>query len=288
MTTARNPLKRKLVNRQPTCGLWVTLESPTITEIAVTLGLDWVVIDAEHGHLDFKELMEHIRATRNSDTVPLVRIQEVEQGLIKRVLDIGAAGIVVPQVFSPSDVDQAIRFAKYPPWGVRGVGTERATRWGLGLKSDTLIANSETLVIPLMETVSAGQCIEEICDVPGVDAVMFGPADYSASAGALGEWEGPGVAAQLLEIKDRIRARDLPCGILTRDNADLLRRRDQGFQMLGLSTDTGLIIRGLQQGLDTLRSPNGFFPKPATTARRPTKSVEAVSKRRAGGSPARN
>ena len=142
MTTARNPLKKKLANRQTTCGLWVTLESPTITEIAVTLGLDWVVIDAEHGHLDFKELMEHIRATRNSDTAPLVRIQEVEQGLIKRVLDIGAAGIVVPQVFSADEVDQAIRFAKYPPWGVRGVGTERATRWGLGLKSDTLSANS--------------------------------------------------------------------------------------------------------------------------------------------------
>ncbi len=271
MTTARNPLKKKLANRQTTCGLWVTLESPTITEIAVTLGLDWVVIDAEHGHLDFKELMEHIRATRNSDTAPLVRIQEVEQGLIKRVLDIGAAGIVVPQVFSADEVDQAIRFAKYPPWGVRGVGTERATRWGLGLKSDTLSANSETLVIPLMETVSAGQCIEEICDVPGVDAIMFGPADYSASAGALGEWEGPGVAAQLLEIKDRVRARDMPCGILTRDSADLLRRRDQGFQMLGLSTDTGLIIRGIQQGLDTLRSPNGFFPKTTAPMRRPVK-----------------
>jgi len=72
----------------------------------------------------------------------------------------------------------------------------------------------------------------------------------------------------LLEIKDRVRARDMPCGILTRDSADLLRRRDQGFQMLGLSTDTGLIIRGIQQGLDTLRSPNGFFPKTTTPIRR--------------------
>ena len=134
-------------------------------------------------------------------------------------------------------------------------------------------------MIPLMETVSAGQCIEEICDVPGVDAIMFGPADYSASAGALGEWEGPGVAAQLLEIKDRIRSRDMPCGVLTRDSADLLRRRDQGFQMLGLSTDTGLIIRGLQQGLDTLRSPNGFFPKPATPSTRRSAKSERRTKR---------
>ena len=244
--TAPNPLKKKFASRQPTTGLWVTLESPTITEIAVTLGLDWVVIDAEHGHLDFKEILEHIRATRNSTTVPLVRIQEVEQGLIKRVLDLGAGGILVPQIYSPEEVARAVRFAKYPPWGQRGVGGERATRWGLGLKTDTVAANSETLVIPLMETVSAGQCIEEICDIPGVDAIQFGPADYSASAGSLGEWEGPGVAAQLLDIKDRIRARGLPCGILCRDSQDLMQRRDQGFQMLGLATDTGLLIRGIQ------------------------------------------
>ena len=278
--TAPNPLKKKFASRQPTTGLWVTLESPTITEIAVTLGLDWVVIDAEHGHLDFKEILEHIRATRNSTTVPLVRIQEVEQGLIKRVLDLGAGGILVPQIYSPDEVARAVRFAKYPPWGQRGVGSERSTRWGLGMKTDTVAANSETLVIPLMETVSAGQCIEEICDIPGVDAIQFGPADYSASTGSLGEWEGPGVAAQLLDIKDRIRARGLPCGILCRDSQDLMQRRDQGFQMLGLATDTGLLIRGIQNAQKTMAIPRQPTAKPAPsrretlrdrTARRPTK-----------------
>ena len=273
--TAPNPLKKKFASRQPTTGLWVTLESPTITEIAVTLGLDWVVIDAEHGHLDFKEILEHIRATRNSTTVPLVRIQEVEQGLIKRVLDLGAGGILVPQIYSPEEVARAVRFAKYPPWGQRGVGSERSTRWGLGMKTDTVAANSETLVIPLMETVSAGQCIEEICDIPGVDAIQFGPADYSASSGSLGEWEGPGVAAQLLDIKDRIRARGLPCGILCRDSQDLMQRRDQGFQMLGLATDTGLLIRGIQNAQKTMAIPRQptakLTPSGDRTARRPTK-----------------
>jgi 2-keto-3-deoxy-L-rhamnonate aldolase RhmA len=247
--------EKKLAGRRPASGLWVTLESPTITEIAVTLGLDFVVIDAEHGHLDFKEILEHIRATRNSTTVPLVRIQEIEQGLIKRVFDLGAGGILIPQVHSPEEVQRAVRFAKYPPWGQRGVGSERAPHWGLGLKSDTLTANSETLVIPLMETVSAGKCIEAICDIPGVDAIQFGPADYSASTGSLGEWEGPGVADELLAIKDRIQARGIPCGILCRDSAELIKRRDQGFQMLGLNSDTGLLIRGLQHALKTLTAP---------------------------------
>src|SRR5262249_48724615 len=129
----QNVLKRKLQEKAATVGLWVTLEAPSITEIAVALGFDWVCIDAEHGHLDFKEILEHVRVTRNTATTPLVRIQEVEQGLIKRVLDIGAEGILVPQVQSAAEVEQAVRFAKYPPRGVRGVGGERATNWGMGL-----------------------------------------------------------------------------------------------------------------------------------------------------------
>src|SRR3954454_10066592 len=110
-----NALKQKLAQGQTTRGLWVTLEAPTITEIAVTLGFDWVVVDAEHGHLDFKEILEHLRVMRHSATTPLVRIQEIEQGLIKRVLDLGAAGIIVPQVRDAGEVEQAVRFAKYPP-----------------------------------------------------------------------------------------------------------------------------------------------------------------------------
>lgn len=248
----KNKLKQKLAAGKTTHGLWITLESPTITEIAVTLGYDWVCIDAEHGHLDFKEILEHLRATANSGTTALVRIQEIEQGLIKRVLDLGAEGIIVPQVTSAEEVAQAVRFAKYPPWGVRGVGGERATAWGLGLKSLTQAANAETMVIPLMETVAAGNCIDAILDVKGVDAIFFGPADYSASAGHLGDWEGPGVAQRLLEIKDRIAARGLAVGIMATDVPNALMRTQQGFRMIGLGSDTGLLIRASLEAMKAL------------------------------------
>jgi len=132
-----------------------------------------------------------------------------------------------------------------------------------------------------METISAGECIEQICDVPGVDAIQFGPADYSASAGSLGEWEGPGVTQQLLEIKDRIRSRGLPCGILCRDAEDLIRRRDQGFSFLGLATDTGLIIRGLQGSLETLKAPRQFFAESLATNRtRPSRQAKPARRPR--------
>jgi 2-keto-3-deoxy-L-rhamnonate aldolase RhmA len=247
MATYRNVLKEKLAAGRFTRGLWVTLEAATITEIAVELGFDWVVIDAEHGHLDFKAMLEHIRVTRASDTTPLVRIAEVQQGLIKRVLDIGAAGIIVPQVTGPEEVARAVRFAKYPPQGIRGVGGERATGWSMHLAEATAGANGRTMVIPLIETVEAYQALDEIMDVPGVDALYIGPADLSASAGHLGQWEGPGVAEMVLDIKSRAATRGLACGVMATSVDNARQRRDQGFRMLGVASDTGLIIRGAKE-----------------------------------------
>jgi 2-keto-3-deoxy-L-rhamnonate aldolase RhmA len=252
MIERQNQLKQKLARGETALGMWITLESPSITEIAVMLGFDWVVIDTEHGHLDFKNVVEHLRATRHSATTPLVRIQEIEQGTIKRMLDLGAHGIIVPQVQSAAEVEQAVRFAKYPPWGVRGVGGERATHWGMGLKPQTQAADRETQIVPLVETVAAGDAIDDILDVRGVDAIFFGPADYSASAGYLGEWEGPGVAERLLALKDKIRARGFPCGVMATSVDDALKRRRQGFQMIGLGSDTGLLIRSSLEALKAL------------------------------------
>jgi 2-keto-3-deoxy-L-rhamnonate aldolase RhmA len=253
MYESANALKAKLARGETTLWMWVTLESPSITEIAVTLGIDWVVIDTEHGHLDYKEVVEHIRTTRNSATTPLVRIPETTSGIIKRVLDLGAHGIIVPQVNAAEEAALAVRCAKYPPDGIRGVGGERATRWGLGLQSQTAIANRETMVIPLIETVEGGWNLGPILDVPGVDAVFLGPVDYSASAGYLGRWEGPGVAESMLKFKDAVRARGLACGILSTGVEDSLRRREQGFRMIALGADTGLLIRSLKSALDAVR-----------------------------------
>src|SRR5436309_8191510 len=123
-------LRGKLAAGDAVYGLWVTLESASISEMAVALGLDWIVIDAEHGHLDWKEILEHIRATVRSDTVVLVRVAELNAGLIKRALDIGADGVVIPWIETAEQLMQAVSFATYPPEGVRGIAAERATGWG--------------------------------------------------------------------------------------------------------------------------------------------------------------
>jgi 2-keto-3-deoxy-L-rhamnonate aldolase RhmA len=252
MIEMRNLLKQRLVEGRTALGMWITLESGSISEIAAVLGFDWIAIDMEHGHLDFREVLDHLRAIQGSKTTALVRVPEIDRGIIKRALDLGAAGIIVPQVTCAEEVERAVRFAKYPPRGVRGVGGERATRWGMRLRESTRSADAETLVIPLLETVAAGEAIDAILDVPGVDAVFFGPADYSASAGYLGEWEGPGVGPRLLELNGRIRGRGIPCGIMSTGIEDARRRRDQGFQLIGLGSDTGLLIRASQEALAAL------------------------------------
>lgn len=242
-------------------GLWVTLESPSITEMAVALGFDWVVIDAEHGHLDWKEIVEHIRATVRSDTVLLVRVAEQNTALIKRALDLGADGVVVPWVETETQLQTIIDDCRYPPSGRRGIGAERATLWGQCFHEHTAGADEHVLVIPLIESVSAIEAVPAMCALEGVETFFFGPADFSATAGYVGQWEGPGVGEQILALKQTIRDAGKHCGVVTTGIDNLNQRKEQGFQMLALGTDTGLLLKSLHDGLRSV----GRDRQPATS-----------------------
>jgi 2-keto-3-deoxy-L-rhamnonate aldolase RhmA len=252
-TAAIQALRRKLGREAAAYGLWVTLESASVTEMAVALGLDWVVIDAEHGHLDWKEILEHVRAAVRSDTVALVRVAELNPALVKRALDVGADGVVVPLVETAEQLRQAVSFARYPPDGVRGMGGERATGWGGCFAEHAAEANGHVLVVPIIETVRAGKELSQMLEVEGVELFFFGPADYSATAGYPGQWEGPGVARQLLELKDMVRRAGKHCGVVATSNGDLKERRRQGFRMLGLGLDAGLLLRTLRDSLASVK-----------------------------------
>jgi 2-keto-3-deoxy-L-rhamnonate aldolase RhmA len=233
--------------------MWITLEAPSLVEIAADMGFDWVVLDTEHGHLDFVELSHHLRALRGSTTSALVRIPELGEAAIKRALDLGAHGVIVPQVRDAADVQQAVNHVKYPPWGTRGVGGERNVGWGLRFEEYLTAANDETMVVPLVEHVNAAANIEAMLEVPGVDAIFLGPADYSSSAGYLGQWEGPGVAEALLDVRAKCEARGIPCGVMATSDENAVQRRDQGFRLVGLGSDTGLLIRAAKRVLAQVR-----------------------------------
>jgi 2-keto-3-deoxy-L-rhamnonate aldolase RhmA len=240
-------LRRALAADQPVFGLWVTLDAPSVTEMAVALGLD-----AEHGHLDWRDIVAHLRAAVRSDTVALVRLAELNGALIKRALDLGADGVVIPWVESAEQLRQAVAFARYPPEGVRGIGAERATAWGQALVEHTAEANDHVLVVPIIETVRAEKQVPQMAMVEGAELFYFGPADFSASAGYRGQWEGPGVAERILALKDVLRKAGKHCGVVATSNDNLRQRLDQGFRMLGVGMDCGLLLRSLKAALATV------------------------------------
>ena len=284
-TPAIQRFRQKLAADEAVYGLWITLESASVSEMAVALGLDWIVIDAEHGHLDWKDILEHVRATVRSDTVALVRVAELNGALIKRVLDIGADGVVVPWVETTEQLRLAIAFASYPPEGVRGIGAERATGWGQCFVQHTQEANEHVLVVPIIETVTAGKNIRDLCQVGGANLFFFGPADYSSTAGHRGHWEGPGVAAELLAIQDTLRANGKHCGIIATSQENLIERRQQGFRMLGVGLDSGLLLRSLHAALGIVGQDRRILPTlvpetsplPVTVLPRPPESLRPDS-----------
>jgi 2-keto-3-deoxy-L-rhamnonate aldolase RhmA len=245
-TAAIRRLRRQLAADAPTFGLWVSLEAPAVTEMAVALGLDWVVIDAEHGLFDWKDIAGHLRAAVRSEAVALVRIAELNAGLVKRALDLGADGVVIPWIETAEQLRQAVAFARYPTEGVRGIGSERATAWGQALVEHTAEANEHVLVVPILETVRTVGNLPEMLKVDGVELFQFGPADFSSTAGHRGQWEGPGVAEQLLAMKDAIRQAGKHCGVVATGPDDMQRRVRQGFRSIGLGMDAGLLIRAIR------------------------------------------
>lgn len=228
-------------------GLWVTSESPAVVEVAVELGLDWVCIDLEHGYLSVQHVAHHLLAARGADLSVLVRPPTHDLEPTKRVIDLGAHGIVLPLVETAAQVRAAQENIWYPPRGRRGIGGERNVTWGLALEDYVSRANDELLLIPMIETKLAAENFDEILSVDALEAVFLGPGDMSASYGYVGEWEGPGVAELNIELLDRARTAGIATGVVARSTAEVLQRRDQGFGMVCLGSDTGLMIREIRE-----------------------------------------
>lgn len=240
-------LRTKFALDRTAFGLWVTSEGSAITEVAALLGLDWICIDMEHGYIDFKSIAGHLAAARGSDLTVLVRPPSQELEPAKRALDLGAHGLIIPLVDTAEELRAVQRNVFYPPKGRRGIGGERSASWGLDMTNYVERANDEILVIPMIETQDAYDNLDEILAVEGTEAVFLGPGDLSASRGAVGEWEGPGVTELNLDIRERASNRGVASGIVATSTDDLLQRREQGFNMVSIGSDIGLMIRQIKQ-----------------------------------------
>jgi 2-keto-3-deoxy-L-rhamnonate aldolase RhmA len=174
----KNRLKEKLKTGEQAVGIWSNLGSPTVTEIMANVGLDFILFDMEHSPLTVETLAENLRALNGTDCVPLVRVPSNDPVFIKRVLDIGAMGILVPDIRNKEDALKAIQACKYPKEGIRGFASTRASVYGLNLHYPTE-ANREIIVILHIESLEGVRNIENILSVEGIDAVNLGPGDLS-------------------------------------------------------------------------------------------------------------
>ncbi len=191
-----NKILEKFSKGEKMAGAFSILDSSAVIESLGLAGLDFVIIDTEHGPSDVESTVKLILAAERRDIVPIVRVKDASRSSILKMLDIGAMGLMVPFIKSVAEVQQVIEYAKYVPMGQRGFGASRINAFGMmpGYKSTEEYfetCNRETLIIPQCETVEALECIEEICDLEGVAGIFLGPYDLSIALGKPAQFQDP-------------------------------------------------------------------------------------------------
>ncbi|PYM08574.1 MAG: hypothetical protein DMD82_02115 [Candidatus Rokuibacteriota bacterium] len=240
-----NVVKRELKAGHPTVGAWLHLCSPVSAEIMGDAGFDWLLVDMEHGPGDYQTLLGQLQAMQGSRATPLVRVEWNDPAVIKRVLDLGAHGVMIPWVGNRVECEAAVHACKYPPDGIRGVaGSHRAAGFGRFTAEYWKRANTETLVIVQVETPEAVEQIDDMLQVPGVDVAFIGPADLSAALGHLGDARHPDVQDAIARIETAAKRAGVALGTISRswDEAQALYAR--GYQMVTLCSDASLVAQG--------------------------------------------
>ena len=194
-------LKTKLENHALTIGSWITLGHPSIAEIMANAGFDWLTIDMEHSAITLDLAQQLIQVIGLCGVVPLVRVGENNPTIIKRVMDAGSHGVIVPMVNSKDDAINAVNAVKYPPAGKRGVGLARAQGYGTTFEKYKEWVDRDSIVIVQIEHIKAVDNLEGILSVDGVDGFIVGSYDLSGSLGIPGEFENPKVIEALDEIQ---------------------------------------------------------------------------------------
>ena len=244
--------KPRLLRGDRLIGSVVTLPSPSVVEMLADVGFDWVFIDMEHGPLDLLVTQGILQATGTS-CAGVVRVPGNDVVWIKRVLDLGCDGIIVPQVNTAAEAEYAVAAARYPPAGVRGVGAGRAQRYGRGIAEYVETATERIAVIVQVETVTAVKNVRDITAVPGLDGILIGPSDLSASMGLIGQVTHPSVVESIATVKSVCKERGTSLGIFAATAERAQDYLDQGFTLVAVGVDTLLLLGAAQQTLERLR-----------------------------------
>jgi 2-dehydro-3-deoxyglucarate aldolase len=232
-------LKQRMINKELTVGSWITLAHPAIAEIMARAGFDWLVVDLEHSVITIREAGELIRVIDLCGVVPLVRLSANDPVQIKRVMDAGAHGVIVPMVNSVGEAQRAVAAVRYPPSGQRGVGLARAQGYGTSFAGYKEWLNKESIVIVQVEHIQAVENIEDIMSVEGVDGFIVGPYDLSGSLGIPGQFDHQLMMEAMGRIKTFMKTSTKVSGyhVVEPIVEQIQQRMQEGYRFLAYSVD---------------------------------------------------
>jgi len=253
-TTAPGDFRRRVLAGETLIGAWASLDSPASAEILGHAGLDWIVVDLEHGAATEASLLAHLYAIDTMGAAALVRPPSGERLRIGRALDLGAAGIVVPRLDTIEQVQEAVTFLRYPPAGQRGVALlTRGARLGTVSHAGVAALNDDIAGIIQIESPLALEAADEIAATDGVDCLFVGPADLSHSLGIPGQFSNPTYQAALRKVVDACRRHGKAPGILLYDHATFRPHLDLGYTFVGIGADVSFVNDGVKAAIAAAR-----------------------------------
>lgn len=246
-----NSLKYKMENSKKTLGIFFELGSELAIECLPYTGLDFFIIDQEHGPFDIGETLGFLRAAEGTELTPLVRVKDISRPSVLKNLDIGAKGLIIPNVETVEEVKKLIEWAKYTPLGKRGFFMARPSAYGnkeyaLDMDNYFKVSNRETLLIPQCETLGALNNIEEITALQGVDGIFIGPFDLSIAMGIPAQFSDLEFQNALKRILKACKDNDKFCFIFAPDNKTGQKYMDAGYDAVAVGTDASHYIKAFK------------------------------------------
>lgn len=245
--------RKRLLRGDKLLGTMVTLPTPSTAEILADAGFDWLFIDGEHGPLGTSDILGILQAVGHR-VACIVRVPICDEAEIKKVLDLGAQGVIVPQVNTAEQAADVVRFARYAPAGSRGVGLARAHGYGFRFAEYVATANDNVVVIVQAEHKTAVANIESIVRVPGVDCVLLGPYDLSASYGKMGQITDPDVTAGIDAVTAACKGAGIPLGYFGVSADAVKPYADQGYTLLVAGVDVLFLGGGARKMMKDMQS----------------------------------
>jgi len=232
-------LKDKLKMNTLSIGSWITIGHHSIIEIMATAGFDWLVIDMEHSAITLEKAQELILIIQSKNMAALVRVGANDELIIKQIMDAGADGVVVPMINTKEDAEKAVMSVKYPPQGKRGVGLARAQNYGIGFIEYKEWLKNDSIIIAQIEHRDAVENIDEIISVEGINGIIIGPYDMSASFGFPGELDSPVLLKAIKEVENACKNANFPLGyhVIKPNHKEVQKKIDLEYTFIGFSID---------------------------------------------------